>query len=469
MLSSLTSLVSLAVLARLLTVNGYATYRQTILAYNFISPLLVLGLPQALYYFIPRDSTRARGILQENLLLLSVLGGLFSVFLLAGGNDLLAWRFHNPDLVQALVILAPYPLFMLPAGALTACLMALDRVKEVAWFNIFSRIVMLITVVAAVLYRPDAIAAVVGTVVGAGLVLVPSLYMMFRATRRSSSEKSLTGMKHQIGFSVPLGFGSVIGRTAYGLDKVVVASLCTPEMFAVYANGAMEIPLIRILTGSMTSVLVPEMSSLCQKGRHQDALELVKRGAAKCALILYPAMFAMFGLAPELMTLLFSATYVESALPFRLFLLVLPLRVMNYGSMFMAAGKSYLILVRSLGDLLVSLGLTILLVKLWGYIGAAIAALGTLYLWQMPFNTIFIRRIYAQPLSRLYPWKELARTLALCAMTSSLFLLKPICSTQSALGDLLLFGGLYGAATYGLLMKLGLFPWAWLRRSLSGS
>jgi O-antigen/teichoic acid export membrane protein len=464
----MTSLVSLAILVRLLSVKDYATYRQTLLAYNFISPLLVLGLPKALYYFIPREENRARGVLLENLLLLGGLGGVFFLFLLLGGSELLAWRFRNPDLVHSLVVLAPYPLFMLPAGALTACLMAMDQVKLVAWFNIFSRFIMLLTVVTATLAWGTPLAAVVGTVVGAGIVLLPSLYFMFRATRQTSNEKTYISIKEQLKFSAPLGLGNVINRTALGLDKVVVASLCTPEVFAVYANGAIEIPLVRILTGSMTSVLVPEMSSLCQQNRYREALELVKRGAAKCALILYPTMFAMFGLAHELIILLFSETYLESILPFRLFLLILPIRVMNYGAMFMAAGKSHLILIRSAGDLLFNLGLTILMVKLMGYIGAAVAALGTIYLWHMPFNTYYIRRTYDQPLLEIYPWLELGRIFLLCALTSSLFVFKSFLSTHSVLGDLAIFGGAYMVITYGLMVKFNWLSLEWLKRSLTG-
>jgi len=80
--------------------------------------LLALGLPQAIYYFLPGENERPRAVLVENLLLLSFMGGLFSLFLL-GGNRFLAWRFNNPDIAKTLRILVPYPLFMLPASALS--------------------------------------------------------------------------------------------------------------------------------------------------------------------------------------------------------------------------------------------------------------------------------------------------------------------------------------------------------------
>jgi len=467
-LSSIASLLSLAVLARVFSVADYATYRQTILAYTFAAPLLMLGLPQALYYFVPLEKKRSRALLMENLFLLSIMGAVFSLFLLLGGAKLLAWRFNNPSLQQSLLILAPYPLAMLPAMTLTACLMAHDRVKEVAWFNIFSRLLMVLLVIVAALIWKTPEGAVWGTVVGAVLVLIPSLLLMFRVTRKTDNKINFRSMVSQVRFSVPLGIGSMVDRTAFGLDKIVVASMCTPELFAIYVNGAIELPLFRILTGSMTSVLVPEMAALCNAGKNRQALDLVGRGACKCALVLYPIMFALFGLAPEFMTFLFSSTYLDSALPFRLFLLLLPLRVMNYGSLFMAIGKSYLLMVRALGDLLFNLALTIVMVRIWGYLGAAIATIMMMYLWHMPFNTYFIRKEYGVSYSEIYPLATLGKIFGICGLCATVFLFKHQISTHNVLVDMLAYGSVYSCLTFLLLTKAGLLSWRWLMRALSG-
>ena len=134
--------------------RGSATYRQTILAYTFAAPLLMLGLPRALYYFLPGQEHRARALLHENLLLLTLMGGVFSLFLLLGGNRLLAWRFNNPDLAETLLTLAPYPLLMLPGAAIDACLLARDRAWQAAVFNVLGQVVLLVIVVsAAVIWR----------------------------------------------------------------------------------------------------------------------------------------------------------------------------------------------------------------------------------------------------------------------------------------------------------------------------
>ena len=60
-LTVLVGIVSGMVAARVLTKHDYATMRQTMLAYQFVAPLLTLALPMALYYFLPGSGERKRG------------------------------------------------------------------------------------------------------------------------------------------------------------------------------------------------------------------------------------------------------------------------------------------------------------------------------------------------------------------------------------------------------------------------
>ena len=106
----------------------------------------------------------------------------------------------------------------------------------------------------------------------------------------------------------------MVGLMSRSVDKVVVSSMCTPEQFAVYVNGAIDIPLIGILTGSVNAVLLPEIVELYKRGQAREALLLWQRAAVKCSLILLPAMCFLFAMAPEVMRVLFSDAYAASAI-----------------------------------------------------------------------------------------------------------------------------------------------------------
>jgi O-antigen/teichoic acid export membrane protein len=451
-LATLAALLAAVVLARILSVRDYATYRQTFLAYQFAAPLLTLGLPMALYYFLPGEDRRRRGVLFDNLTALTVMGCVFAVFLLAGGNRLLAWRFRNPDLVGALRWMAVYALFALPAGALGACLTVQNRVVQLSVFNVLSRALTLVAIVVTVLFWPNPFAAVKANVVCEGLVLVLALWLMTRSVPRDAAGVSLRGMCAMAGYAVPLGLASMFGTLTLQLDKLIVASLCGPEDFAVYANGAMEIPLIGVVTGAMASVILVDMRAAVVKGDHEEALRLFRLAAARSACILLPAMCFLFVFAEDIVTVLFSNKYVGSVLPFRIYLLLLPVRAAFYGPALMALGQTTLVLVRSILDLCIDAVLSVLLVRYMGALGAAVATVAMLYLWCVPFNLVCIAKGYRTRFLRPLPWRRMAgvflAALAAAVASGTVLALGAVPPALRVLLGFLLFATLYTGVGY---------------------
>ncbi len=451
-LTTCVRLISAVVLARLLSMYDYATYRQTLLAYAFISPLLILGLPQALYYFLPEENKRPRSVLLENVLLLSFMAGLFTLFLIFGGNRLLAWRFNNPDIARTLLILAPFPLFMLPVSGLSACLIARNRVKQVAVYNVLSRLFMLAAVLTAVLIYRTPAAAIVGTVVGAAIVLVPALKLMFASCNVGSLLPSANGMWSQLKYAVPLGLAGMIGTISVLLDKMIVSSMCAPEQFAVYANGAIEIPLISVLTGSVMAILIPDLVKMYKAAQYTELRELWHRAMVKCSLIILPIMVFLLVMAPEVIRILFSDKYVESVEPFRIYLLALPVRITQFGAIFMAARRNNLIVYRTITGLILNLFLSIILVKVMGYIGAVVSTVLIMYFWAVPYNLVFITRILKTNFRNIIPFKILTKVLIVSIGSGVIFLLAPLLRPLGDILTLAILGLLYAVVVLFLFV-----------------
>jgi len=408
-LGSIAAILTMAILSRILTKTHYAAYQQTFLSYQFTIPFLTLGLPQALYFFLPRDEKNNRSILSGNLLLLFLMGLLFMVLIQLGLNRFLADRFNNPNLSELLLIFSPYALFALPVLSIDACLVSNNRVKTLALFNIGSKMTILTAVVGfAWIYRtPEA--AIYGAVSAAFAVFIPAIFLMYQSTIRGTLSPNRADLWEQLRYSVPLGLSAMIGILSLNLDKILVSSMCDPEEFAVYINGAFEIPLISIITGSIISVLLPEFTALYQKEKFEQILQLWRRAMIKSALLIFPVMVFLFALAPEVIHVLFSAKYSESVYPFRIYLLALPLRITHFGSIFMAAGKNHLVVYRTVCDLVINLILSIILIQIFGSVGAAIATVCVMYLWALMYTLFYIQKILDVPFSRLMPIRELTK------------------------------------------------------------
>ena len=72
-LSALTSLFITIVLTRSLSKEDFAAHKQVILLCAIFTSFIPLGLPKALYFFIPNDQSKARKIILEQWLIFTVI------------------------------------------------------------------------------------------------------------------------------------------------------------------------------------------------------------------------------------------------------------------------------------------------------------------------------------------------------------------------------------------------------------
>jgi O-antigen/teichoic acid export membrane protein len=198
---------------------------------------------------------------------------------------------------------------------------------------------------------------------------------------------------------------------ALGIDKVLVSILCEPDQFAVFVNGAMEIPFIRMITAATMAVILPEIVAFYKTGKKAEALGLWQRSARKIAVLLLPLGGLLFVAAPELMTLFYSGEYVESSRPFRIYLLLLPARVIFFGVIFQAAGRSDLILKRAVGTLLLNAAVSYPMIKYFGIEGAAWGTVVVFWLYVIPYCLAYCSRLLDTVWFRLMPFRHLGMIL----------------------------------------------------------
>lgn len=418
-IGALSAVAATAILTRALSVEGYATHKQALLLYGLVAPLLTLGLPKALYYFLPSAPGRGSAALVENLGLLAAGGVLFAVALPLGVAEVAARAFDNPELASVALWMAPYAIAMGPLAALGACLVASDRVGALVKFNIGSRAVLLAAVAVAALVVGEAWATVGAYAAWAVVAVVPAVWLMRRAVRAVAAEEggaggagraSWAGLRAQLAFSVPLGLASLLGTVSKQLDKLIVSAMCSTEVFAIYVTGALELPLIGVVTGAMSAVVLPELTRFHQAGTPEKIVALWQRAMNLAMAVLAPVMFAVLLLGPELMTVLFSARYAEAATPLRIYALMLPLRSAVYGSVLMATDNTRWVTASAALGLVLNAGLSVVLVWAVGYTGAAWATVGCAYV-VVAFMLWPMSRALRCRARELIAWRRLGRVL----------------------------------------------------------
>ncbi len=403
------SLIGIA-LARILIPADLGTYRQLFLIYTTFSTLLLLGIPQSALYFLPklRHIDSQREFISRTVNLITILSFVFAFCILLF-KGIIASAFRNPQLADLLILFAVYPLFMFITQIFSSVLLGMKHPQKVAVFTLFSIGCDLVLILGLALLTRNLSWIVTGVMISALLQWAVARFLLSRWMVKTSFDPEF--LRDQFKYSLPVGLSSVIGILSIQLDKFVISGFFSPAQFAVFSVGAMELPFISILNSSVNAVLLPNIS-----GSRESVLEIFRAAVRKNTLIIFPLAVLFFIYARPIITLLYSNVYLESVLYFKVYLIILPLRIATYGIIFMALRETRYIMYNSLIMLSLNLVLNLILVRLLGMIGAALATVVVtwisvaIYLW-------WIHSRLQLPLNRLFPLKAILRTALVVALS----------------------------------------------------
>lgn len=411
------SLIALAAgLSRLLDKEDYATYQQSYTIYQFISPLLLLGAPAAIFYFLPRAECgkEKRRVLIDNLALLSLLG-----LLMAVGIAVLRYpasvRFSNEELQRALWVFAPYAVAAFPVLAVQPTLICAEKPGLSAGFQGMSRLFLLVVVLSATLIWRTPIAALSATSVAMFCILPVALLLMFKAVPGVFSFPRGRGIVEQLRYTIPLGVGSILGVMNVNLDKIIVSSLADQSSFAVYANGAVEIPMLALVAGQVAKVLQPELSKASLTGSLKPVHAVWARSILKTSMVSFAAMGFFMVFAEDFIVLLFSEKYRESSGVFMIYLLLLPVRSFQFGGLFAAMGQGRLIVFRAGIALFLNAVLSWLLVNYYGIMAAAWSTVLVTLFFVFPYCMVYSKKFFECEWKQMLNYRLLSLTFMICA------------------------------------------------------
>lgn len=385
-------------LARLLSPADLGSYRQLFLIYSTLSGILMLGFPQSMLYFLPKagSAQEIKALISRTVNVISILA-LLSAAIIFFSRHHIARSFNNPELSHLLIVYSIYPIFIFITQLYNSVILGLKEPLKSARFIIFSVVCDLVLVLGVAFFTRDIKLIVWAVVISAGFQWLWAT-LQLKKYKGSLSRETFIGLKDQLSYTIPLGLSLLIGVLSVQLDKLMISSFFTPEQFAVFSLGAMELPLIGILINSVNAILLPNMSAENPK---QMAM-LYSASVRKNAIIVFPLATVFFIFATEFMVFLYGNIYADAALYFRIYLLVLPLRVATYGIIFQALGKTRLVMIDSIIMLIMNATLNYFLIKIYGMQGAAIATVIVSWLIVLVY-LLQIKYSLKMQLTRLFP------------------------------------------------------------------
>lgn len=195
--------------------------------------------------------------------------------------------------------------------------------------------------------------------------------------------------------------------------------MMTPSDFAIYSNGALEIPLIGAITGAVMVVILSDFTKLLDKGKIEETFILWGKAVGATSSILIPLMYLLLLNADWLIITMYGEKYRNSAIPFSIYLLLIPIRTMTFSSIMTASGNTKLIMKGALYSTLFNIIFSTLLIYKIGFIGPAIATVVSTYLLAI-FYSYQISRDFKISIFDVFAIRQM-RNYFLIGLISSLF------------------------------------------------
>lgn len=432
-------------MVRLLSVEQFGEYREFLLYGTIILMVVGFCINSSLAYFVPREPDRERLYFTQATVFVLCTSVIAAVIVLLFGE-----YFPSTVIREHKYALCLYILFQANLDAWEVFWIAKKQTINVLYYSLM-RLGARMTLVVLAAYLTRDVDTIIRVLVLFEAIRLITMWAYARYKKLLTSEIDVDAAAAQFKFFYPLGVGNIIYSANLYMGQLFISAVMGPAMLAIYTIGTYLNPLIRLFRSSIGDVIMPEIASMTDVAP-KVALVLWQRVTVIYCVIMLPIAVLFYYYADVFVTVFFTAAYADAipVLQVFVFLLVrecfdfaLPLRIVNRTIVFMHI---------SLLTLILNLGLMLVLFKIYGLLGPALAMVISRSLVSIVFAA-YVMKYCEYSLAELLPWTELAKVTVLCL----------VCIPVLILGDLfniavfwraVLFGGLYVLLYTSLLTTL---------------
>lgn len=422
---ALGNLAIIIIASRYFSSSEYGTYRQFFLISDFFVPILSVGLFQGIYYLLPK-STWPHQTFKRSVFILIATTTIFAVGTLGFGSKLSILIFNSDKFIFLIPLAIPIILGALLQSITTSAFVYAGQAKRIAKFNFIYITLYAIGSVILILAGKDFEHLLIYRAIISPLSYIMIAITGYMGLKSRLHDSEITPNATPIGpsyseiikYSFPIGLAGMIGIASQLTDKLIISSHSNAATYATYINGSVEIPLISIITGALATGAIAEMSKLCAESKTNEAHTLFKGISIVSGNFLLPAFVLLWITSDSLMITLFGSEYLSSSAIFRIYLLLLPIRLVFYGPALIALGKSKTILYRGLIELVLNLALSLFLMRHFGPHGVAIATVIVVYFWTVPFNLTQIAKGFSTSFFSVLPIFAIGKKLLICLIAA---------------------------------------------------
>jgi O-antigen/teichoic acid export membrane protein len=351
------------ILTRLLPQSEFGTYKQVWLVVTTGFFMLQLGIAQSLYYFVPRKDGREQAWLTQSIGAMAFLGSLCAAAIYLGRFRIAA-QFANPEIASFGAPMALIALTMILTAPLEITLTAEGNVKAAAWIIFLSDALRVTCSVVPLLMGWGLQGFFWAYVVHGVLRTVATSVLLFR---RGAPQWDWTLFRRQLVYALPFGAAILLDVPQKTFHQWAVGWSVDPAMFAIYAQGCFQLPIVNLLYSPISDVLQVRMA---EPGSRQHHLHLFHDANQRLAAVFFPFTCGMVAAGALFIPALFTHRYDASIPIFRIAVLTTPFACLPLEGVMRALGRTRYLFNIFFWKLLVTVPAVLLGLKLFGMAGA---------------------------------------------------------------------------------------------------
>ena len=423
--SQVINFVFMILLVRVFEPLDYATYKQGNLIISTLTPFLSFGLPVALSYFISKKEFQLNKnyFIKQTVLVLIITGFLGSFFIWMLRFNI-SEIYNNPLLKYNIVFFSITLFFEVSTSYYPFYMTAENRNVRLTVVTIFFGFTRVATLLAAININKSLSFFMLLYCLNS---VVRGIYIHYDTIKNSEFnwfEFNGELLYKLLIFSLPIALSNIIYTINAYMGNNIVSYFYTPLQYAIYVNGAYEIPIIALITGSIMSALLPEFCSLYDKNNKYNLDKIIKKwneSTVLAAIVMIPIMYVCLVFADSIIVILFSKTYILSIPIFMIYSLSVPGKLTYFGTLLTAANKQKKLVQFGFISMIINIILFFITKLFFSFNMLALVNILSIYI--MDFLMLkSICKVYLTSWKNAFPWKSICLLLLINGVIAILFI-----------------------------------------------
>lgn len=403
-------------LVRLLDVTSFGQYRLLWLLSATVLAILPAFMPQSLFYFLPRAAQGEKRVIIGNVLLYLTAAGCLTGVVVSGWNPLLP-IIARDLFFQTQGISAIFLALWVVASMLDVLPTADGHPRWQANATVCLAIFRTLLLVIATLFTANIVWIAVALLVVAAAKISLLCYYAITIGADGKLIWRMSTLKKQLGFALPFALGNALFLTRMQADDWVVASMLTPAMYALFSIAGVFTPVATLIRQPVYNAIMPHLNIAHAHGNFFEMARLIAKSNFVTALLLVPIAGGIFVTAPELVEIVYTKKYQQTAPIMQIYLIGMMMNAFAIGHVLPALEKGRFAAINNGCCLVISVILSILGVKYFGLPGAALGSVSTFLISEL-WSVKVVAHTLGIKMHQLLLWRELLPTVlgTFCAL-----------------------------------------------------